>query len=104
MSISLPCSRAPAGFDAIAQAAGGVIEKEIWKETANQPLGRVYIFDTEAPPPPGLLRSAVQSARELVAQHPDPLEPSARRGGGGGGGILPIILLVAKRPTRMGQT
>jgi CRISPR-associated endonuclease/helicase Cas3 len=63
--------RAPAGFDSIAQAAGRCNREGL------RDVGHVYLFDTESPPPPGLLRSAAQTAVELMAQHPDPLRPEA---------------------------
>lgn len=64
--------RAPAGFDSIAQAAG-----RCNREGKLPELGCVFVFDTEAPPPPGMLRQTAQTARELFDDHPDPLTPSA---------------------------
>jgi len=70
--------RAPAGFDSIAQAAGRCNREGKLIGADGQPvLGRVYLFDTEAPPPPGMLRQTAQTARELFDAHPDPLKPSA---------------------------
>ncbi|HWE01801.1 MAG TPA: CRISPR-associated helicase Cas3' [Tepidisphaeraceae bacterium] len=69
--------RAPAGFDAIAQAAGRCNREGRLRRDGQPILGRVYTFDTETPPPPGLQRSSAQSARELIGQYPDPLAPAA---------------------------
>lgn len=63
--------RAPAGFDSIAQAAGRC------NREGRLACGMVYIFDTESPPPPGVLRHAAQAARELMDVYPDPLAPDA---------------------------
>jgi CRISPR-associated endonuclease/helicase Cas3 len=64
--------RAPAGFDSIAQAAG-----RCNREGRLAELGSVFVFDTEAPPPPGMLRQTAQTARELFDDNPDPLTPAA---------------------------
>lgn len=70
--------RAPAGFDSIAQAAGRCNrEGTLTREDGRPALGRVVVFDTESPPPPGTLRQTAQAAKELFDAHPDPLAPSA---------------------------
>ena len=70
--------RAPAGFDSIAQAAGRCNREGNLKGEDGRPAtGRVYLFDTEAPPPPGMLRQSAEKARELSDAHPDPLTPPA---------------------------
>lgn len=70
--------RAPAGFDSIAQAAGRCNREGKLLDSAGQPaLGRVVLFDTETPPPSGMLRQFADKARELSGEHPDPLAPSA---------------------------
>ncbi|MGF1633209.1 MAG: CRISPR-associated helicase Cas3' [Phycisphaerae bacterium] len=63
--------RAPAGFDAVAQAAGRC------NREGRLDVGRVYTFETDQPPPPGLLRDAAETARELAGLHADPLSPEA---------------------------
>lgn len=40
-------------------------------------LGRVYVFETETLPPPGLQRAAAQCARELADKYSDPIAPEA---------------------------
>jgi len=73
VDIDLPAVyRAAAGFDSIAQAAG-----RCNREGLLPCLGRVYLFISEKPPPPGLLRSAAACAAELTPLHPDPTTPSA---------------------------
>lgn len=70
--------RAPAGFDSVAQAAGRCNREGGLTDADGRPaLGRVYAFDTESPPPPGMLRQTAQTARELYDDHPDPLAPAA---------------------------
>lgn len=64
--------RAPAGFDSIAQAAG-----RCNREGKLTELGRVVLFETQAAPPPGMLRQAAQRARELSEDYLDPLTPAA---------------------------
>jgi CRISPR-associated endonuclease/helicase Cas3 len=79
VDIDLPVVyRAQAGFDSIAQAAGRCNrEGRLVDELGNLIYGRVIVFDTERPPPPGLLRQAADVAAELAPNHPDPLASSA---------------------------
>ena len=73
VDIDLPVVyRGPAGFDSAAQAAG-----RCNREGKLEGLGKVYLFETEQLPPPGLLRNAAQVAAELAPDHPDPLAPPA---------------------------
>jgi CRISPR-associated endonuclease/helicase Cas3 len=73
VDIDLPVVyRAPAGFDSIAQAAG-----RCNREGKLASPGKVYVFETEKLPPPGMLRNSAQVAAELAPDHPDPLAPSA---------------------------
>lgn len=69
--------RAPAGFDSFAQAAGRCNREGRLEENGRPILGRVYLFETETPPPPGLQRAAAQAGQELIGQHPNPLAPAA---------------------------
>lgn len=70
--------RGPAGFDSLAQAAGRCNrEGELVDADGRPMLGRVYAFDTEAPAPPGLQRSAAQCGLELANRFPDPIIPQA---------------------------
>jgi CRISPR-associated endonuclease/helicase Cas3 len=69
--------RAPAGFDTIAQAAGRCNREGLLSHNGRSVLGRVYLFETERPPPPGLLRAAAQCAAELYGRHNDPLTLNA---------------------------
>jgi CRISPR-associated endonuclease/helicase Cas3 len=63
--------RAEAGFDSIAQAAGRCNREGL------QALGLTYVFEGEEQPPPGLLRAAAQTRKELLSHYPDPLAPEA---------------------------
>src|SRR5690606_37151752 len=57
--------RGPAGFDSVAQAAGRCNREGKLLDTAGRPaLGRVFVFETEEPAPPGLQRAAAQCGRE----------------------------------------
>jgi CRISPR-associated endonuclease/helicase Cas3 len=69
--------RAPAGYDSIAQAAGRCNREGRLEQNGQALLGRVYLFETENPPPPGLQRAAAQCARELADRHADPIAPEA---------------------------
>lgn len=72
VDIDLPVVyRAAAGFDSIAQAAGRC------NREGKLPLGITYVFDTEQLPPPGMLRAAANSAKEIWKDGIDPLSPSA---------------------------
>lgn len=72
VDIDLPVVyRATAGFDSIAQAAGRC------NREGKAPLGTTYVFDTEEPPPPGMLRAAANCAKEIWKDGIDPLSPSA---------------------------
>ncbi|MGQ0639900.1 MAG: CRISPR-associated endonuclease Cas3'' [Gemmatimonadaceae bacterium] len=63
--------RAPAGFDAIAQAAGRC------NREGHLQRGQLFLYETSSPPPPGLLRYAAQVAHELTEMYPNPLAPNA---------------------------
>ena len=65
--------RAPAGFDSVAQAAGRC------NREGRLDRGRVWLFETETLPPPGILRQSAQVGRELSTEYPDPLTPEAVR-------------------------
>lgn len=70
--------RAASGFDSIAQAAGRCNREGLLVDANGSPIrGQVFVFDTNEPPAPGLLRQSAQVARELSSTHPDPLQPSA---------------------------
>ena len=81
VDVDFPCVfRAEAGFDSIAQAAGRCNREGKLTDAAGRPaLGRVYVFEAESPPPPGLLRSAADAAGELAPDYADPLHPNAVR-------------------------
>jgi CRISPR-associated endonuclease/helicase Cas3 len=63
--------RAEAGFDSIAQAAGRCNREGLL------PVGLTYVFEGKEQPPPGLLRAAAQTRKELFSRYPDPLAPEA---------------------------
>ena len=63
--------RAITGLDSLAQAAGRC------NREGRLELGRVYFFENESLPPPGLLRQTADSAKELLNQYDDLLSPEA---------------------------
>lgn len=63
--------RAACGLDSLAQAAGRC------NREGRLAMGEVYFFESEQPPPPGMLRQAADSGRELVGKHDDLLSPAA---------------------------
>ena len=63
--------RAIAGLDSLAQAAGRC------NREGRLDIGQVYFFQTEVPPPPGLLRQSAYSAGELLEKYDDLLSPEA---------------------------
>jgi CRISPR-associated endonuclease/helicase Cas3 len=63
--------RAEAGFDSIAQAAGRCNREGLLA------MGTTYVFEADERPPVGLLRSAADTAKELLPLYPDPLAPEA---------------------------
>lgn len=72
VDIDFPCVyRAPAGYDSIAQAAGRC------NREGRMAIAKVYLFESETLPPPGLLRHAAQAGREVADKFGDPLAPEA---------------------------
>jgi CRISPR-associated endonuclease/helicase Cas3 len=63
--------RAACGLDSLAQAAGRC------NREGRLAAGDVYFFESEQPPPPGMLRQAADSGRELVGKYDDLLSPAA---------------------------
>jgi CRISPR-associated endonuclease/helicase Cas3 len=63
--------RAACGLDSLAQAAGRC------NREGRLDSGEVYFFESEQPPPPGMLRQAADSGRELVGKYDDLLSPAA---------------------------
>jgi CRISPR-associated endonuclease/helicase Cas3 len=63
--------RATCGLDSLAQAAGRC------NREGRLPSGDVFFFESEQPPPPGTLRQAADSGRELIGKHDDLLSPAA---------------------------
>ncbi|TWT35607.1 helicase Cas3 [Posidoniimonas corsicana] len=66
--------RAMAGVDSIAQAAG-----RCNREGRLPGLGELYLFDPSEVRPHGYLGATAQTTRELLDDHPDPLDPAAVR-------------------------
>jgi len=69
--------RAPSGFDSAAQAAGRCNREGLLELNGQPALGRVYLFESDSPPPRGLLRAAAQCGSELAERFADPIIPSA---------------------------
>jgi CRISPR-associated endonuclease/helicase Cas3 len=63
--------RAACGLDSLAQAAGRC------NREGRLPSGDVFFFESEQPPPPGMLRQAADNGRELVGKYDDLLSPVA---------------------------
>lgn len=63
--------RASCGLDSLAQAAGRC------NREGRLDSGEVYFFESEQRPPPGMLRQAADSGRELVGKYEDLLSPIA---------------------------
>lgn len=62
--------RALAGLDSIAQSAGRCDREGLLTAAAGKPAGQLFVFDPEAAPPPGFVRSTADSAKEVLAANP----------------------------------
>ncbi len=74
--------RALCGLDSAAQAAGRCNREGRLRDADGEPAeGVLTLFEPDRPPPPGLLRSAAETTRSLIAcgEFPDLLSPDAIR-------------------------